>query len=294
MNNRVKLEHYVPQCYLRSFVIKPKKHSIYCFDKTISRSFVVSIKNVASESRFYDIADDSNQTIEKVLGDIESRFKPVHQKILDCKKLDVLTDEDRISLASYAMSPESRTRERREVIKDMARQGREKLSEFKLTKEFKERYGIDSWGTEEDAKVVHLLSLDSIPRFADILLKMKWILFINNTPVPIWTSDHPINRYNPIDAKPRGNLGLLCKGIELHFPLSPRIVLVFTDPIQNEPLPNECPINDIQCVVFENSLQVSNSTRYVFSKIDDFDLAQDMLKDNPSIGSLARKRIKIS
>lgn len=230
MDNRVKLEHYVPQCYLRSFVIKPKKHSVHCFDKTKPASFVVNIRNVASESRFYDLADDAEQIIEKVFADIESRFMPVHRKILDCRKLSQLTEEERISLAVFTTSQELRTREHRESIKDMARQGRDILFKEGVSEELKKRYNIDSWGTEEDAKAVHLLSLGNVSRFADILLQMKWILFVNCTPYPIWTSDHPINRYNSIDARPRGNLGLLCKGIEIHFPLSPQMVLVFTIP----------------------------------------------------------------
>lgn len=294
MNNRIKLEHYVPQCYLSSFVIKPKKHSIHCFDKTKPRSFVVNIRNVASERSFYDVPDDPQQTVEKVLANIESCFKSVHRKILDHRKLDLLTAEDRMSLASFVVSQELRTREHREAIKDTARQVRERLSKEKLTDEFKARYNMDSLETEEGAKAMHLGFLKRIPLYADILLQMRWLLFVNRTPIPLWTSDQPINRYNPVDARPRGNLGLLCKGIELHFPLSPQMVLVFTDPILSQPLPNEYEIDDVQNIMFENLLQVVNSTRYVFSRSDDFSFALEILKKNPSVGLLDRKRMQIS
>lgn len=293
MSTRIKLQHYVPRFYLKAFAIKPKKDSIYCFDKSNSKSFLVSIKNVASESYFYDKPDEVEQKIEKVLSVIESSFKPIHSKILDSRDIEGLTPDEKKSLAYFVMAQEHRTREQRETIADMMKQAKKRLYKENLTEEFKQRYGIDKWDTEEAIKALHLSTFKQIPLYADILLQMKWILFINRTPMPFWSSDHPINRFNPIDAKPYGNLGLICKGIEIHFPLSPSVSLSFCDPSIYNLLPHRYEIKDIQNAVFENWFQVAHSTRYIFSNDNDFSLAGEILRDNPSLRDINRKRIEV-
>ena len=172
------------------------------------------------------------------------------------------------------------------------KQAKERLYKETLTDEFKERYGIDKWDTEEEIKALHLSIFKNVPQFAEILLQMKWILFINRTPMPFWSSDHPINRFNLVDAKPYGNLGLLCKGIEIHFALSPNVILSFCDPLIYKLLPNRYEIKDIQNVIFENWLQVAHSTGYIFSNDNDFSLAEKILRDNPSLRDINRKRIE--
>jgi len=254
---------------------------------------VVSIKNIASESYFYDEPNEAEQGIEKALSKIESAFKPIHSKLLANEDLESLTSNEIKSLAFFVTAQEHRTREKRETIGDMMKQAKKRLYKERLTNEFKERYGIDEWDTKEAIKSLHLSMFKQIPLYADILLQMKWILFINRTPMPLWSSDHPISRFNHKDAEPYGNLGLLCKGIEIHFPLSPKAILCFCDPSTYGVFPNRYEIENIQNVIFENSLQVAHSTRYVFSNESDFTLAEEILGKNPSLRDIDRKRIEV-
>jgi len=294
MNTKIKIQHYVPRFYLNNFVIKPRKHSVYCYDKTKSNYFVVSTKNIASESHFYDMPNEEEQRIEKALNLIESSFAPVYEKILVNEDLGSLTSDEKETVALFVVAQELRTREHRETIADMMKQAKKRIYKETLSEEFKERYGIDKWDTEEEVKSLHLNMFKQIPLYTEITLQMKWILFINRTPVPFWTSDHPVNRFNPVDAKPHGNLGLLCRGIEIHFPLSPKMVLSFCEPITYELLPGRFEIKDIQNAIFENWLQVAHSTRYVFSNINDFTLAERILRENPSLREIDRKRIQVN
>lgn len=294
MNAKIKIQHYVPRLYLKNFVIKPKKHSVYCYDKTKSKAFVTSTKNIACENYFYDTSSAEEQRIENALNVVESSFDPIYKKMLTSEDLKSLTSIEKQTIAFFVMTQELRTREHRELMKDMWKQAKERLYIEKLTDEFKERYGIDTWGTEDGTKVLQLSMFKNIPYYAEILLQMKWILLINRTPTPFWTSDHPINRFNPIDMKPYGNLGLLSRGIQIHFPLSPKIVLSFSDPSTYGFFGENIEVKDIQNVIFENSLQVTHSTRYIFSKINDFSLAEKILRDNPQLRDIDRKRIQVN
>ena len=294
MNTKVKIQHYVPRFYLNNFVIKPKKHSVYCYEKTKSKCFEVSTKKIASESYFYDLSNEEEQRIEEALNLIESSFAPVYKKILVNEDLGSLTSDERETVALFVVAQEQRTREKRETIADTMKQLKQRLYRETRSEEFKERYGIDKWDTEEEIKSLHLSTFRQIPLYTEITLQMKWILFINHTTMPFWTSDHPVNRFNPVDAKPYGNLGLLCKGIEIHFPLSPKMVLSFCDPKTYELLPSRYEIKDIQNVEFENWLQVAHSTRYLFSDTNDFTFAERILRDNLSLREIDRKRIQVN
>lgn len=293
MNPRVKIQHYVPRFYLKSFVTKPKKQSVYCYDKTKGKCFPVSTKNIASESYFYDASQEDGQRIEEALNSVESLFVPVYRKMLASEDLAGLTSDEREAVALFVVVQEHRTREKRETIADMMKQLQQRLYKETLSEEFKERYDIDRWGAEDQVKALHLSTFKNVPLYSEIVLHMKWILFVNHTPMPLWASDHPINRFNPLDAKPYGNLGLICKGIEMHFPLSPRLVLSFCDPTLYDVLPDRHEMRNVQEVTFENWLQVAKSTRYVFSKTDDFALADRILRDDPSLGEISRKRIQM-
>ncbi len=126
--------------------------------------------------------------------------------------------------------------------------------------------------SEEGAKTLQLSMMSDTGEFARILLRMKWVVFHNRTPWPFWTSDSPVARHNPIHTRSRGNLGLRSRGIEVHYPLSPRVLLCIIDPLLNRPLADRYELDDRQFVVFENSVQLSNATRYVFSNTGDFNL----------------------
>jgi hypothetical protein len=240
------------------------------------------------------MSNKEEQIIEETLNSIESSFAPVYKKILVHEDLGRLTSGEKEAVALFVVAQEQRTREKRETIADTMRQLKQRLYKETLSEEFKERYRIDKLDKEEEIKAFHLGTFKHIPLYTDITLQMKWILLINHTTMPFWTSDHPINRFNPVDAKPYGNLGLLCRGIEIHFPLSPKMVLSFCDPAAYELLPSRYQIEDIQNVEFENWLQVAHSTRYVFSKTNDFALADRILRDNPSLREINRKRIQMN
>ncbi len=122
---------------------------------------------------------------------------------------------------------------------------------------------------------------------------MKLSLFKNRTERPFWTSDHPVNRYNQIDARPHGNLGLQSKGITMYFPLTPKLSLCLCDPNVYGWLPSKYEIVDAENVMHQNSLQVYYSTRYVFSDSKDFSFAEKITRENPLLKNIDRKRLSV-
>lgn len=289
MSKKIKLQHYVPRFYLRNFSIPGKEGALYCFEKSKSHSFTVNNKNIASETYFYDTPQDVDQQTEKGLSQLEASFEAITTKLIASEDLDVLTSEERLLMAYFVATQELRTREHRAVLEDMHKQTLAALSKRGVSKEWLESIEL----SKKKLKSLHLSVLNNVPDYADIVSTMKWTLFINRTSMPFWCSDHPVNRHNVIETKPYGNLGLLSPGIELHFPLSPKISLLTCDPLLYSWMPTKYEIKDTQNIIFQNSLQVFHSTKYVFSSTDDFSLAKEILRDNPSLGDISRKRLSV-
>lgn len=86
MTDRIELEHYVPQFYLRNFSIKNNGKRLYCFDKHTFNKFVTNIQNIACGKYFYDIPEN-DQYVEKSLAKIESILSAVYNKLITNKDI---------------------------------------------------------------------------------------------------------------------------------------------------------------------------------------------------------------
>src|SRR5690606_553607 len=102
--------------------------------------------------------------------------------------------------------------------------------------------------------------MELVPEIAQTVLALKWVLLFNHTDEPFWTSDHPVTLFNPVDAWPRGNLGLKCDGIQAYLPISPRLMLAVCDPVMYGAMPPSGKVT-AENVAFHNHLEVRASTQ---------------------------------
>ncbi|MFX1518997.1 MAG: DUF4238 domain-containing protein [Promethearchaeota archaeon] len=287
--NRIKIEHYVPQFYLRNFAIKKKRNQvIYCYDKFEERCFNTNIKNVGCEKNFYNSMVDDQQIIEKTLGRLERRFSKAYNKLITIRDISSLDDETKCTISFFVAQQYIRTREYRHFMKEL----RNSISNS-LAKEF----GVTDYEIrwrDEAIKNSQIFSLfNETVDIAVILLNLKWTLLINKTSIPYCTSDNPVNLYNFINHKPYRSLGFACRGINVYFPLTTDLSLRFCDPSTYFFMPSKSEIIEEQDIHFQNKLQAVRSNRFVFSKSGDFSLIRRIIKENPSLRDLNRKRISI-
>lgn len=194
-----------------------------------------------------------------------------------------------------------------------------------ILKQFK----ITDWTLKlknEGIKGFHTESiLESFIKISDILLnEMSWKLLVNETEIAFWTSDNPCASYNELESELyKGSLGLKCKGFQLHIPLSYKLLLILMNPdvkisdlskaksIKNKEfkkgishiseesdanlvdlLPNKISVRKKEGVEFENELQITSSTQFIFSKDSNFELAHTWLGKHPRYMDKDRKRLK--
>ena len=108
--------------------------------------------------------------------------------------------------------------------------------------------------------------------------------------MPLWCSDNPVSFYNRFDYE--GNLGILCKGVEIRFPLSSNSLLFSYDPTTNSAknTKDKMTRSDIE---HSNICQLKSATRFVYSSTNEFQLAKNFLANNPKFKDPTRPRWKI-
>lgn len=282
-NGKTVLNHYVPQFYLRNFSITSQE-SVWCFDKITRKKFKSKIRNIGCEKSYY------SQEIEHYLADIESQASPVLKKLIDNKDLKKLLWAEREKLASFISIQDNRTYELRETIKPANKWLLEKIidsmpEEKKMSLSEKEINNYINNKAEEMAiEIQEELLKKQVIMFANILLGLQWVLLENNTDMLLWTSDSPVNKFNPTESPPyMGNLGYLSSGIEIFLPLTPKLCLSLCDIGQHGLLPTEKMIMySTENIIYQNDLQFCWANRHVFSQDSNFDLADKILDTYPS------------
>lgn len=329
----VKNQHYVPQRYLRKFADtqKKKNKNIYrfnIFDKEKQESREKqNVENYASERYFYDV--DFNKLLEEAKSEgitieeeIENLTNQVDKQYLEnvfatkvetrmynpfdniitkytltppnvYKNVEVVPEKEKATIAYYLAIQFVRTKEYREKIIQMYEKGTKLL----LRKRFKEEIDFDFLDSLEiklkDYKInlIHneqLLDTDLLESFAKIFLNHIWIFAVNETDTLFYTSDNPLVFYGH-----EGNHGISSKGVEIIFPITPKLALVMREVeyFNTElPLYNKFVHIPEEYVKFYNELQIGQSYKYVFSKDKNFSLALEMMKKNPELKDINRNR----
>jgi hypothetical protein len=283
-NAKTVLNHYVPKFYLKNFSILGLGKSVWCFDKAVKKKFKISVKNIGCEKGFY------TQEIENYLSGIESKASPVLKKLINHEDLKKLQWHEREIMASFIAIQDNRTHEVREIMKPVNKQLLELIiasmpneSKKSLSTEEIKNY-INRKAEEMAIETQGDLLKESIKLFSNMLLGLQWILLENNTETPLWTSDNPVNKFNPIQAPPyMGNLGYLSSGVAIYFPLTPKLCLSLCDIAQYGLVPSEKMVmHNTEDIIYQNHLLFARSYRHIFSSDDNFELAEKIIKEYPA------------
>lgn len=313
-NSEPKKHHYVPKCILKNFGVG-KKCRLYVLDKTVSNVFSSNVLDSGHENHFYK--DDNfgyGSTTEQKLDNLENKCAPIFDKIVSEESIRGIGNNEQSMVCLFVAVQLTRTNKTRESLSDINKAISKRIREFgkdpnRDIENFKEL-------SESEIKSSSIHVLNTMPSdLAENLLDKEIGLLKSPNGEYFYTSDHPISRYNYFPKPGRGNLGLQLKGIEVHFPISPKLCLTFTcsqmlSEIRKkvnehnirisrgagfpvDMLEEEKMITDIdnrvtrelkpENVEFQNSLQVIQSSRFVYSNNRGFELAKDMLKTNPEL-----------
>ena len=317
MPKEKKVQHYVPKCYLESWCI-PNKNQLHVYDKEIKKQRINHIDDVASERYFYDldlsgvfsdeeIKDlglenvdlskiDEEQYIENYFSDkIEGEYKTLLQSIIskvmsmsawEVKNCYFINEEDIINLSIFMAIQSIRVKLVRSSIADSADCLEQVLIDMGIPESARKKYCV----SEQQLKLIHgkmIFNHKEVTETAHIFANHVWVLLLNKTPQPFYTSDNPIGTIQHIKHPFLSMSGIACKGVEVFFPISPKLMLVMyarefhLDMIKYHRRIVE--IDDINIIKGYNAKSVINSQRCTYSSINDFSVIEDMLICSPNI-----------
>lgn len=310
--SRVKYQHYVPRFYLEAFA---KSGKIWCYDKHLDKQYKQSARRLGGETYFYELSDfknqpDVNQFVENWFTPLESRASAIlrqWRKMLETEGNFELPDEQRHDIAVFLIVQYLRTPESRAITTDIAKMSAA-VSFFNFLGEKDPDLAgkIDNplnefeFEVPDDMQVaIHIeriLDTDLIEELATIILNHIWVVSENPTEKPLYTSDHPLVTH-PHAKHPILKLsGLGSLGIQISYPLTPRYSLMLLErkfwgslsKLDGKINPTVLIPDNIE---FENSIQVAQSTRFIYCQEGDFTLAKSMCDNDPLLRDHHRVRL---
>ena len=254
------------------------------------------------------IRNDKTQYIEKLFAEeLEGGYSQLLKDIIDkaCSATPwyisncyCMRKEQQIAFSIYLSVQYLRTRKTRNMIEE----GYTKLYETLFRKIYNQRCEDEKLKLKpgdvtftvgkEALKIPHaemMLNVDAILDLSAAFLNHIWVIYINNTEIPFWTSDSPIV-LNNMSSGIMANKGITSKGIEIYLPLSGRVCLALYDRDVYEKaffLKTLCftdrfYLNASKKIVERcNKIQVKECNRCVYAETDDFSVAEKMCIDDP-------------
>jgi len=314
MSNNTKKQHFVPQFILKNFVTE--NNSIWIFDKKSGKSFSSAIRDSASEKYFYQFgAKNQGIDLEEDISKLESDCAPIIQKIINEATIKNINHTEHLTICLFVAVQYLRTYRIRETLGQ--------INEILIKELEKENINVG------DIEGIHALSKNEIKEstilgmypsslsIAKELMEKNLALFVSSSDSEFLISDNPVTLHNHQPRPNRGNLGFKLKGIEIYFPITPIMCIVFTCPSLLDDLKNKInrarllkhvgqlnnlDINESSNLInsyiskspmklkqvnvdFQNSLQVIYSSRFIYSCKDNFTMVTDMLKKSPELKS---------
>lgn len=275
-------QHYVPQFYLKNF-----GEMLHAFDKKTENRFKTISKNIAMGKNFYGGEIRDAPSLEQALSGIESNFAKAIQELIQKENYQLLSDKSKIKIHNFLSLQYIRTpAHKKEIVENYNY----------ILNEIAKSKGIEDHGvklSEQGEIGTHLKSIADYPLYGMLIGHMKFVTMINKTPIPFWISDNPVCFDNFVPSA-MGNMGIISRGIQIHVPITPKIMLVALDPVFFGHLESVNEVYNKNGILFENFLQVENSSRWIFSNTKKFHELKNMLKKYPDLKNPERERAHIS
>jgi hypothetical protein len=238
--------------------------------------------------------------IEKMLGPIDAQLGSEVEHLVTTVGKAPIDPNRRVVLARALGIQALRTRDMRDTIVEFYQQGYEALFRD-LTERNWPGEGDLAPGVQmkpEYIPVYHAIFMfeSSIKTVGKAFFSDTWVVGVNKTQQPLYTSDQPVVRLAHIDEPSLSNEGFVSPGIEVAFPLDSNHLLITRDreaPGGERTNDGSVEEMDDAQVEFYNRMQVEQSRRQVYCREDAFTLASQMCAANPDLTAPTGRKVTI-
>jgi hypothetical protein len=290
-------------------------NSLFVFDKQKQATYEGTPQNVAVENRFYDLPPEVErkffptdehdpQFIEHGLANVEGQFKIDLDEFLVEAETKGITNSFRAKLAPYVVIQSMRGREYRESFKQAMERTQHAIFQ-EWCKRTHPEIPLDLVDVEVEYdrnllpldQTIDLCNSNGIEATALLLCQHIWIVGVNRTMQPFYTSDNPVVRNAHVFRHGRSFVGFNAPGVEIAFPLTSTHILVMYERKHHWNKHGRFE----NCVVgvspfqveYFNALQVRQSYRQIYCGKNEFDQARGICKRFPDVCKPNRQRVKV-
>ena len=301
--HRTESQHYVPQFYLRGFT--NSSGHMHCYDKVAGRSHPTSTAAAAQEPYFYEIPPGSFEkfnvpvnTVEKALGSVEKTWAPLHAALIQAADSGHITATLTIEYAPFLVTQWMRTKTYRDTMHEIAQKSMQSNVDDLVGFNFPGESATITVG-KKTLPAMHskmIFDQERVKMMAYDLGRHYWVIGINRTEHPFYTSDHPVVRRGNLIVDGRPGVGILHPGVEFAFPLDSKHILLILERTyfrEWRKYDNKAVEMTAEQVCDYNSLQVKRSYQRVFCASDDFDVALEVCATHPEVRDPNRPRVRV-
>ncbi|MBB5887582.1 DUF4238 domain-containing protein [Lactovum miscens] len=219
--------HYVPKFYLRNFSSSSKSIGTFAVEEDVYIEDA-SIRTMGQAQNLYGKTNE----VEEELGKIETKSGEIIKEIIRSKKLPLKGSKEYLQLIYFIVISDLRTLKMNEIATEQQRRFKNAVIDGvkgDLTKISDEVKKIIDYDEKENS----LILLSTASTLQKCLFDLELCLINNNSRNREFiTTDSPIIKDNilakGLNGKSSG-LGFGCLGLEIYFPLSPRLCLFLYD-----------------------------------------------------------------
>ncbi len=216
-----KKHHYVPRFYLRNFTANGRSLSLY----NVGHNLVVNSANLKNQC-YRDYMYGKDGKVEANLAQMEGALAKLMKYVLVSHSLPAPWSLDHESLCILVILQNARTAYASDAVNEftdiMLKQILEKRPKF----------------SPEMLKMVRIkhndpanFAIQTMFSLYHLIMDLDYKLLLAYDGAEFITSDNPVVLYNQLLEFERmgSNTGLACKGLQIFFPLSPKVLLAFYD-----------------------------------------------------------------
>ncbi|WP_282037654.1 DUF4238 domain-containing protein [Saccharicrinis aurantiacus] len=254
--NQNKIQHFVPQCYLRNF--SPNGIYVFIYDKIAKKQYRNSVDKIAYEDFFYELPESFITNLSEIpfgtkfyekeffANNVESLFTKLLEKIVEKqqkwinnrKSFEVFNNEEKYLFAQLIAIQYLRMPNIREKYSDASKKhinAEQKIIKAFLSKskpELKDSFDkINVQYNKAYDPILHseiFANIDLFVGMAEQLINKHWIFYYNDNN-DFFTSDNPIIVKPHIQKQKPYYEGFGMRGVEIIFPISSTILLSILD-----------------------------------------------------------------
>lgn len=246
---------------------------------------IIGDKKHIEKAHFANLEGVYSEVLKSIIG---KSYNGNNWVLKNCK---AMSEQEKVVLSLFIAIQVIRTKRFRSTLSDTLTGAVQALA-YKAQIDDSDALPRDAFLVEANPEYIKLqhsmmiLDPETAIHIAETLVEHVWVICVNKTDIPFFTSDDPVVRIPHKKDKFISHSGFASEGIEIAFPISSKLMLCMFDKKCYGHIFQDRQfwiMDDTEEVKYYNMYQVINSYRCVFAVENDFEFAKQYCEEHPEM-----------